>query len=68
MKDITFDIEKCKGCELCVISCPKKIIALDTDIINKKGYHPAAVKEKDLCISCAQCALICPHVVITVTK
>ena len=66
MKSIIFDEEKCKGCGLCIIACPKKIIALDKDKINKKGYHPAGVKDIDSCTSCAQCAIICPHVVIRV--
>lgn len=66
MKNITFDEEKCKGCELCITACPKKLIALDKDKINKKGYNPAGVKNKDLCISCGQCALICPDVVIKI--
>lgn len=66
MKNIVFDEEKCKACELCITACPKKIIALNKDKINKKGYHPAWVKEKDLCTSCAQCAVICPHVVIKI--
>ena len=66
MKNITFDEEKCKGCELCVTACPKKIVALDKGKINKKGYHPAGVKDKDSCTSCAMCAVICPHVVIKV--
>jgi len=64
MKTIIFDEEKCKGCELCVTACPKKIIAVDKDKINKKGYNPAGVKDIDACIACAQCAIICPHVVI----
>ena len=64
MKKITFDEEKCKGCELCIVACPKKIIAIDKDKINKKGYNPAGVKDIDACITCGQCAIICPHVVI----
>ena len=66
MKSIIFDEEKCKGCGLCITACPKKIIDLDTDKINKKGYNPAGVKDFDSCISCAQCAIICPHVVIKI--
>ena len=68
MKNIVFDEEKCKSCELCIPVCPKKIISIDTGRINKKGYHPAGVKEKDKtsCTSCAMCAIICPHVVIKV--
>jgi len=68
MKSITFDGEKCKGCELCIAACPKKIIALDKNRINKKGFHPAGVTDADLCISCAQCAIICPDIVIRIEK
>jgi len=64
MKTIVFDEEKCKGCELCITVCPKKIIAVDKNKINKKGYNPANVTDADSCTSCAQCAVICPHVVI----
>ena len=68
MKNITFDEEKCKACGLCIPACPKKIIALDKEKINKKGYNPAGVKEKNLCTSCASCAVICPDVVIKIEK
>ncbi|MCL2159018.1 MAG: 4Fe-4S binding protein, partial [Oscillospiraceae bacterium] len=43
MKQISFDEERCKGCGICVTVCPKKIIALEKDKINKKGYNPAGV-------------------------
>jgi len=68
MEKVTFDEAKCKGCGLCVTACPKKLIEFDKDRINKKGYHPVAVKNQDLCASCAMCAIICPHVVITINK
>lgn len=64
MKNITFDEERCKGCGLCITVCPKKIIALDKEKINKKGFNPAGVKEPDLCTCCTQCAIICPDVAI----
>jgi len=66
MKNITFDGERCKACELCISVCPKKIVALDKTKINKKGYHPAGVSDKGACTSCAMCAVICPHIVIRV--
>ena len=65
---VTFDMERCKGCELCVSACPKKIVAIDMETINRKGYHPAAVKDMASCIACACCAKICPDSVITVEK
>jgi len=66
MKNIIFNEETCKGCGLCVPVCPKKLIALDKNIINKKGYNPASVKDKEACTACGQCAVICPDVVIKI--
>lgn len=68
MNRVTFDIDRCKGCGLCVGVCPKKILSLDTDSLNKKGYHPAKITDRDACIACAMCATICPDVVIRVEK
>lgn len=65
---VTFNEDLCKGCELCVAACPVKIISLDKEKMNKKGYNPATVKEMDKCIACQSCALMCPDVVITVER
>ena len=68
MNKVTFREERCKGCELCVNACPKKIIALAKDRLNAKGFHPATVIEMDKCIGCAFCATMCPDVVIEVER
>ena len=68
MAKVTFNEEICKGCGLCVIACPKKIISLSKDTINQKGYHPATVTDAEKCIGCAFCATMCPDCVITVEK
>ena len=68
MAKVTFREDRCKGCGLCVKACPKNIIALDTNKINGKGYHPATVVKSEECIGCASCALMCPDVVITVER
>jgi len=65
---VTFDENRCKGCELCTTVCPVKIVIMDKDRINIKGYHPATVKEMDKCIACGACARMCPDVVIRVEK
>ena len=65
---VTFDVERCKSCGLCVEACPKGILAIDTDYINQKGYNPAKVVDEEKCVGCASCALMCPDVVITVER
>ena len=42
---VTFNTDRCKGCELCVITCPKHIIAKDMEQLNRKGYHPVYVTD-----------------------
>ena len=68
MNRVTFNVDLCKGCGLCVTACPKKILELDKDALNKKGYNPAKITNQDACIACAMCATMCPDVVITVEK
>ncbi len=33
--------ERCKGCGFCVITCPKKLIEIETANFNAAGYFPA---------------------------
>ena len=65
---VTFNTDRCKGCELCVTVCPKHILALDMEHTNIKGYHPAGITDQSQCIACASCAKICPDSIITVEK
>lgn len=65
---VSFDENRCKGCELCTTVCPVKIVKMDRKRINVKGYHPATVDVMEKCIACKNCATICPDVVITVEK
>lgn len=64
--DIVIDIERCKGCEVCVPSCPESVIALSKNV-NSKGYHYLE-KVNDLCTGCTNCAIVCPDGVITVYR
>ncbi len=63
---IVVDIEKCKGCAVCVGSCPNKVIALSKKV-NGKGYNYLEMVN-DNCIGCANCAIVCPDGVITVYR
>ena len=64
---LTFERDRCKGCELCVSVCPKHILALDSGT-NAKGYRPVMCTDLDSCIGCASCARICPDSIITIKK
>ena len=66
MPRVTVDNNICKGCEMCVIVCPKHIISLDKTITNNKGYHPAHVTDQDACTGCGSCATMCPDVAILI--
>lgn len=65
---VHFDEARCKGCGLCTTGCPVKIMALQKDKINEKGYSPAGLVEPEKCIGCTNCALMCPDQVITVER
>ena len=65
---VTFNSDRCKGCELCTTVCPKHIVVMDKVTINRKGYHPATVSDLEQCIGCASCAKICADSIITVEK
>ena len=65
---IKFNEDRCKGCELCVTVCPKKILALHKIKFNKKGYHPAGAVDPDSCTGCGSCAIMCPDGVISVYR
>lgn len=65
---VNFDREKCKGCALCTLYCPVKIVKLDESKINLKGYTPATVTDMDKCVGCTNCALMCPDSIIEVIK
>ena len=59
---------KCKGCELCVVTCPQGCLVLAHDRLNPKGYHPAEFEfdgEKGACTACGICFLVCPDGAIT---
>lgn len=58
---------RCKGCALCVVACPKNVIAL-AHKVNPSGYPYVEVVNPDDCIGCASCGIVCPDGCITVYK
>ncbi len=59
--------EKCKGCELCIYSCPKDILRMSEET-NKKGVNYSVCIDESKCIACKMCAITCPDNVIEIIK
>jgi 2-oxoglutarate ferredoxin oxidoreductase subunit delta len=64
---VIIDTTTCKGCSLCVVTCPLDLLVLGAEI-NAKGYHPASLAGPDRCTGCALCAQMCPDVCIRVER
>ena len=60
------NFERCKGCGLCVTVCPKKIIEIQNEKLNSKGYYTSRCIDDEKCISCARCAVMCPDCAISI--
>ena len=60
---ITILDDRCKGCGLCVIFCPLKILEMSTKI-NPNGYFLPRIKNLDNCQGCNLCSKYCPDFAI----
>jgi 2-oxoglutarate ferredoxin oxidoreductase subunit delta len=56
---IAINSEECKGCGLCVESCPPKCLALQREL-NAYGVDPAHYSGHD-CTGCGICFYCCPE-------
>jgi 2-oxoglutarate ferredoxin oxidoreductase subunit delta len=66
---VVIEVDRCKGCELCVTICPQKVLHMTRDRFNARGYRPVQLADpQGQCTGCALCALICPDVVLTVYR
>jgi len=56
---VTIDSEECKGCALCVETCPPECLELDPHL-NPYGVHPARYTGAG-CTGCGICFYCCPE-------
>lgn len=57
--NLEIDAEECKGCALCVETCPEHVLALSSRL-NRSGYHPAIYAGAG-CTGCGLCFYCCPE-------
>ena len=57
--NVIIDVEECKGCGLCVESCPPECLILAPGL-SKYGVHPAQYTGVD-CTGCGACFYCCPE-------
>mgnify|MGYP001223014437 FL=1 len=50
---------ECKACGRCISACPKKVIAMGTEL-NARGYTYAKYAGAG-CIGCLNCFYVCPE-------
>ncbi len=66
MIEIVINPDYCKGCSICVVICPKKVLEL-SDHINSKGYLLPEATNLEACTHCKLCEIVCPDLAIAVT-
>ncbi len=64
---ISVDIDKCKGCSLCVPACPTDVLLMSKEV-NHKGYKYVYMENPEECTACKNCAILCPDGVISVYR
>ncbi|HLI53602.1 MAG TPA: 4Fe-4S dicluster domain-containing protein [Acidimicrobiales bacterium] len=54
---VTIDVERCKGCELCVAACRPGVLSMSAEL-NANGYHFPLLSAG--CTACRACRDVCP--------
>lgn len=52
--------DECKGCERCVVACPKDVLALGKEL-NVMGLPHVFVADESACTGCSLCFYTCPE-------
>jgi len=64
---VSVDPKRCKGCGVCIVTCPKECLVLGSEL-NRMGYRYARFEQPG-CTACGLCFFCCPEFgAITVYK
>lgn len=62
---VVMDVERCKGCELCIPACPPQVLRMSSQV-NATGYRYPILSPG--CTGCQACHAVCPDYVFEVYK
>jgi len=68
MSSLEIDVERCKGCGLCVDACPRDVLVMSSDKTNDNGYFYVVAGNIDNCSGCGFCYTVCPDVCFAVNR
>jgi len=57
---VIVDTDRCKGCELCVASCPTHSLKMG-GTLNRLGYYAVEFLPETGCTGCGVCFYACPE-------
>ena len=60
MNYVTVAIDQCKGCRVCVNTCPHHCLVIGSHF-NTLGYQHVVFKDDDCCTACGMCFYVCPE-------
>lgn len=67
MKKVHFLTHRCKGCGLCVLFCPTKVIKM-SDQLNDMGHACPDLVDFEHCNGCGICFRMCPDTAIEIRE
>jgi 2-oxoglutarate ferredoxin oxidoreductase subunit delta len=66
-KEIIIDDQFCKGCNLCIEVCPRKVFAKSSKR-SRAGYSMPQAADPGKCAVCFLCEMTCPDLALTVIE